>query len=1365
MRKLRILLLADEVPYPVYTGPSLFMDRIIRALRDDCVFDLLVFADAAAAARLEQIRERFGSVTAVRRPVRTGWQRVGLLLQSRLSSLPASVLECQDYRMAASVGRSAESGDYDLALVTSSAMCWYLPIIRGLVPAVAAPLDARSRYLCQLGRAATTVRERLWVREQLIKTRTYEAQYYSRAAACIIVSQIDAGVLRTLNRTIRIRCIPLGVDTEHFAPRRHSGSKYDVVFSGNLAYQPNHDAALFLLREIMPRLWQKDPGLRLGLVGTGARPELQSIVSILSRERTTKNQRLISLTGEVNDLCDEITQGRVFVAPVRYGTGMRVKILEAMAAGMAVVTSSVNVEQLPVAHGEQLLLAESPDEFALHTWRLLNDAEMAERLGRRARETITANYSWQKTAAEVLSVFRDAAANGRRTQDRGHRTNEPQRTQTGVRKRLVTQWRKVKCPLRPSPLVTCHSVVSPDRVPLRVAVIHHECLSDRRPLSSIGNYVRRVCKHAPKDSPMLPVRHSALRLEAVAVPAVNRDRFLGVVPLAMFRIMSALHKQRREILERHDTLWVHEWQYALPFLPLPKNRSLVLTIHGSGAFTGIAYRYRPLHAAFHRLAERLAIGAAARVILVSRDAYDYYCRSYPGRRDKFSFVPTFFDEALYYPRDRAACRRELSPAAREPKLVAFVGRLVPEKRVDILLRGLAELNRVRSDCRLLVAGDGPERKALEDLARRLGLRNVEFLGSLSSPRLSILYNACEATVLLSAFEGTPLVLLESLACGTPVLATPVGDIPRVIQDGRNGRLLCTTHKRSQKSEVRGKGRKAKGEGRNSVFIPSPFSLIPPSDFRSVSSAPSLLTRTKGDAQCAGFSDAKQLARALAELVDASPGLRANCVLSACGYRSSVVVPETLRALGSLVRESVPGPTAGTPREAETEHRLPGLGRAKGEGRNSVFIPSPFSLIPSMVHPLTIGLDVTRVGRNNTGITNYGLELLRQFAANDEYPDLHWVVFCSSEGRAVFRQCGLSETPSLRFVVANHRLDIVREQFVLPRMMDSRKGELDLFHSIGYPLPLGLKWGHPFRRGVSPLPMVMTVHDTAFYDVPGSLTPTSTLVWRLLFPASVSASEIIICDSEFTEGRLKSFFPLARTTVVSLGVDLDLFRPLGAQREPVPTTEGSSELSRRYRLPERFLLIVGKLQPRKNLDVVVDAWSQLKASGRFPGTGLVLAGETGWKMASTVKKWRHLFERKWLTLTGYVAHADLARLYGRAELAIYPSFYEGFGLPVLEAMACGTPAVVLDRPPMNDLVREVGTSSHKACLVSDNTVECWRDAISGNLERQCKQNLGPRLVEVARRYSWKQTARRTVEAYQEAWRRSQRPKRSSAAGST
>jgi glycosyltransferase involved in cell wall biosynthesis len=231
--------------------------------------------------------------------------------------------------------------------------------------------------------------------------------------------------------------------------------------------------------------------------------------------------------------------------------------------------------------------------------------------------------------------------------------------------------------------------------------------------------------------------------------------------------------------------------------------------------------------------------------------------------------------------------------------------------------------------------------------------------------------------------------------------------------------------------------------------------------------------------------------------------------------------------------------------------------------------------------------------------------------------------------------------------------IVGAQLAMPLRM--RRDGAQLIHGPANALPL-------LRLG---LPGVVTIHDLAIYDHPEWFPAGQWFATRVVVPQSARAARIIICPSEVTKRATVRLFGIQpdRCRVIPHGVETEFSLPL--------STTSRAEVTARYALPDRYLLQVGTVQPRKNYVTTLRALKRIPATQRIP---LVVVGGFGWKFDDVVQTVRELELRDWVRFVGYAGMADLPALYQLAQAVVFPSLDEGFGLPLLEAFAAGTPVV-------------------------------------------------------------------------------------------
>jgi sugar transferase (PEP-CTERM/EpsH1 system associated) len=236
------------------------------------------------------------------------------------------------------------------------------------------------------------------------KMEAAERRYLSLADHVLTVSETDRDAFAAFLDPAKITVIPTGVDVEYFQPLSAEENPNSLVFTGSMDWLPNEDGILYFIDAILPLIRKQCPEASLEVVGRSPSRKLQAVVE------TEKNVRL---TGWVEDIRPFVARSAVCIVPLRIGGGTRLKIFEAMAMGKPVVSTSIGAEGLPVRSGDNILLADTPKDFADAVLSLLRDSQTRRRLGSAARTLVQENYSWAKVAENFASTLQEVDARSR----------------------------------------------------------------------------------------------------------------------------------------------------------------------------------------------------------------------------------------------------------------------------------------------------------------------------------------------------------------------------------------------------------------------------------------------------------------------------------------------------------------------------------------------------------------------------------------------------------------------------------------------------------------------------------------------------------------------------------------------------------------------------------------------------------------------------------------------------------------------------------------------------------------------------------------------------------------------------------------
>lgn len=372
-----------------------------------------------------------------------------------------------------------------------------------------------------------------------------------------------------------------------------------------------------------------------------------------------------------------------------------------------------------------------------------------------------------------------------------------------------------------------------------------------------------------------------------------------------------------------------------------------------------------------------------------------------------------------------------------------------------------------------------------------------------------------------------------------------------------------------------------------------------------------------------------------------------------------------------------------------------------------------------VHRIGINAHLLAQGESyrRAGVSRYIYNLLLHLPNED--PEGDYTVFCQ-------KGCALPLTYRQRcssLPTGNPWVRIVWEQFLQPFAL--RAERITLLHSPLNVQPLAL-----------PCKGVVTVMDLSFIVHPQGFRPAQRFYQRVFTRWSVQRAVRIITISTHTAQDLTRLFdvPSARIAVIFPGVD--------AVYRPIQDAAVIASFRQRHNLPDKLILFVGTLEPRKNLITLLQAYAQFKRQAKT-GHKLALVGGRGWLFEPVLAAVQELELQADVLLPGYVPEEELPLWYNSADVFVYPSLYEGFGLPVLEAMACGKPGVVANTSCLPEVVGDA------ALLVDPHQPGEWADTLTRVChDADLRTKLSSRALARARQFSWSRMARETARLYHE-----------------
>lgn len=398
---MRILLLTPQRPYPPHQGTTLRNFNLVKQLARRHQICVLTFLEADQdpdnAGPLSELCEWVETVPV---PGRHTSLRLRQLLTTRRPDMSWRLWSPELGRRLA---RRLEEEPFDVVEFEGIEMAPYLPIVEAARPRPLMIYDAHNAEWILQKRAflADVTDPARWLAAayswvQWHRLRRYEASLLRRVDHTIAMSAPDLVALRDVAADVPITVIPNGVDLPTYQHFSGTPVYHDILFTGKMDFRPNVDAVLWFGEQVLPLIQQERPGTTFAVVGQRPHPRLDVL----------RNVPGVTISGYVPDVRPYIAGATVYVAPLRVGGGTRLKLLEAMVMGKAIVATSVGAEGFPVVDGQELALADEPELFAEEVLDLLTNPVRRERLARTGQAFAQASYSWDVLVPQLEKVYR-----------------------------------------------------------------------------------------------------------------------------------------------------------------------------------------------------------------------------------------------------------------------------------------------------------------------------------------------------------------------------------------------------------------------------------------------------------------------------------------------------------------------------------------------------------------------------------------------------------------------------------------------------------------------------------------------------------------------------------------------------------------------------------------------------------------------------------------------------------------------------------------------------------------------------------------------------------------------------------------------
>lgn len=400
---MRILLITDYLPYPAISGDTIRVYNLIKRIsRQHEIYLLVLFGAPESTDSISHLLEFCRQIEVVNHEWPDPLACLPEMLVYYLKGWPLELRLLYSQKMADLVRRLTSDETFDIVQIEHSRLALYRESIdsnsrcKSVLTFHNVAFDQSKRISRIERNLVSSLRTWIFAR-QLFK---WEPSYAEKFDRCFVVSEAERRALLNRNSNLKVDVIPNGTDTQKYQRLDDSHGPPALLFIGSMSYAPCVDGAVYFCNQILPSIQQAFQDIQVWIVG--ARPS-HEVVQLAGKN--------IFVTGYVDNVLPYYQRSMVSIVPLRAGGGTRLKILEAMALGRPIVSTTIGCEGLDIVDDRHLLIADEPEKFAKQTIRLLADVALRERIVDQARRLVVENYDWDVISKQSLDAYNDIVIN------------------------------------------------------------------------------------------------------------------------------------------------------------------------------------------------------------------------------------------------------------------------------------------------------------------------------------------------------------------------------------------------------------------------------------------------------------------------------------------------------------------------------------------------------------------------------------------------------------------------------------------------------------------------------------------------------------------------------------------------------------------------------------------------------------------------------------------------------------------------------------------------------------------------------------------------------------------------------------------
>jgi len=395
----QILFVTYGLPYPLYSGVRIHDFNLISKLSQSHQILLLSLLEYPEEVEyLPQLKPYCKLIDYVIATPRSLGENIRESVRCLIAKRPLATQPFIYEEMVGKIDKIISNYRIDIIQIEHSFLAPYIDLIKGTdkIKKILSFHNVGYKQYRTMLRLETNFQEKLLFGVKWLLMLGWEVKYAQKFDHCLVVSPPEKQLLKSLNSQLSVSVIENGVDTEYYQPLCETPTSNTLLFVGTMRYAPNVDAVLYFCQEIFPLIQHQLPDVKLFVVGHHPKPEICQLAA---------NKNII-VTDYVPDVIPYYQQSLLSIVPLRAGGGTRLKILESMALGRPVVSTSLGCEGLEVVDGEQIMIADTPAKFASKTIQLLTDKQLREKISANARQLVEMHYDWSAIAQKLMELYR-----------------------------------------------------------------------------------------------------------------------------------------------------------------------------------------------------------------------------------------------------------------------------------------------------------------------------------------------------------------------------------------------------------------------------------------------------------------------------------------------------------------------------------------------------------------------------------------------------------------------------------------------------------------------------------------------------------------------------------------------------------------------------------------------------------------------------------------------------------------------------------------------------------------------------------------------------------------------------------------------